>query len=44
MNWRKIKNLIKLALEEDIDRGDITTETTIPQDLKARAFIFVKEK
>lgn len=44
MNWKKIKNLIKLALEEDIGRGDITTKATIPENLKAKAFILAKEE
>lgn len=43
-NLAKIKNLIKLALEEDIGSGDITTQATVPKDLKAKAIIFTKEK
>ena len=40
----KIKNLVVLALEEDIGSGDITTERVVPENLKAKAFIFAKEK
>ncbi|MEN3013690.1 MAG: carboxylating nicotinate-nucleotide diphosphorylase [Endomicrobiia bacterium] len=36
--------IIKLALEEDIGRGDITTENIIPPTLKATAKIIAKEK
>lgn len=38
-----MKNLIKLALEEDIGSGDITTEAAIPNDLRVMAFILAKE-
>ncbi len=44
MNYKKIKNLINLALKEDIGSGDITTEAVIPKDLKVWAFILAKEE
>lgn len=44
MNYKKIKNLIELALKEDIGSGDITTEAVIPKDLKVWAFILAKEE
>jgi len=47
MNYAKepeIKNLIKQALKEDIGRGDITTQKTIPKDIKKAAVIIAKEK
>lgn len=44
MNWRKIKNLITLALKEDLGSGDITTQAVVPKNLKAKAIIFSKEE
>jgi len=44
MDWEKVKNLVKMALKEDIGPGDITTEAVIPKDLKAVAFILAKEE
>lgn len=44
MDWKIIKNLIKLALKEDIGSGDITTQATVPENLKAKAIIFAKEE
>lgn len=44
MNWKKIKNSIKLALKEDIGSGDITANSCIPKNLKIKAFILAKEK
>lgn len=44
MDWKKIKDLIKTALEEDIGPGDITSEAVVPMDLNVRAFILVKEE
>ncbi len=39
-----IKEIIKRALREDIQKGDITTNLIIPPKLKTKAFIFTKEK
>ncbi len=39
----KIAELVRLALEEDIGEGDITTNRIIPQDMVVEADIAVKE-
>jgi len=39
----KIRRIIKLALEEDIGSGDITTETVIPADMPAKAEIVARQ-
>ncbi|MCS7230531.1 MAG: carboxylating nicotinate-nucleotide diphosphorylase [Elusimicrobiota bacterium] len=44
LDRKKILSIVKLALEEDIGDGDITTENIIPPTLKAAAKIIVKEK
>lgn len=38
------KELVRLALEEDIGSGDITTKALIPSDLQGVARIFAKQK
>lgn len=38
-----VQNLIRLALAEDIGRGDITTEAIIDENLKATATILIKQ-
>ncbi|MBN1294051.1 MAG: carboxylating nicotinate-nucleotide diphosphorylase [Candidatus Latescibacteria bacterium] len=41
--WAKrTDELIKKALEEDLGEGDITTNSTVPADLKSTAFLFSK--
>ncbi len=40
----KIAELVRLALEEDIGEGDITTNRIIPQDMVVEADIVVKER
>lgn len=37
-----IKNILRLALEEDIGHGDITTTFTIPEDHRSKAIIVAK--
>lgn len=37
------KSLIKLALTEDIGRGDCTTEAIIDPELQARAIVYIKQ-
>lgn len=47
MNLSKLKNLtsfVRLALAEDIGKGDITTRLTVPKDKKIKAVIVAKEK
>ncbi|HVM63158.1 MAG TPA: carboxylating nicotinate-nucleotide diphosphorylase [Verrucomicrobiae bacterium] len=39
-----IRNLVRAALAEDIGAGDITTETAIPADQAAEAYIVAKER
>jgi nicotinate-nucleotide pyrophosphorylase (carboxylating) len=42
--WRKnIEGLIEAALEEDMPRGDITSDNIIPEDSVSRALIMAKE-
>lgn len=38
-----VKNIIKLALREDIGRGDITTELIVPVDRYIKAILLAKE-
>ena len=38
----QVQSLIRLALSEDIGRGDITTEATVPPEARARATITQK--
>ena len=40
---RKIRNLTKYALIEDIGSGDVTTEATVPTDSRAAAIILAKQ-
>ncbi|NQU17261.1 MAG: carboxylating nicotinate-nucleotide diphosphorylase [Candidatus Saganbacteria bacterium] len=40
---KSIKNLIKMALAEDVGGGDITTNAVIPQKTRAEAKIIAKE-
>ncbi|HEK84930.1 MAG: carboxylating nicotinate-nucleotide diphosphorylase [Candidatus Saccharicenans sp.] len=43
MDIKKIRELIDLALKEDLPVGDITTEAIVPPDLLARAVFLAKE-
>ncbi|EPZ46128.1 carboxylating nicotinate-nucleotide diphosphorylase [Alicyclobacillus acidoterrestris] len=43
MNMGLTRDLIRLALREDIGRGDCTTEAIIPTKLQAMATVYVKE-
>jgi nicotinate-nucleotide pyrophosphorylase (carboxylating) len=43
INPREVKSIIKRALAEDIGRGDITTQLSIPQDKLIKAKIIAKE-
>jgi nicotinate-nucleotide pyrophosphorylase (carboxylating) len=38
-----VRNLVRAALAEDIGAGDITTESAIPADARAEAFIIARE-
>lgn len=44
LDLKKIKPLIKLALKEDIGSGDITSDITVPRNLRVKAVIITKEK
>ncbi len=44
LSEKQIDSIIDLALEEDISRGDITSEALIPPDLSGKASLLVKEK
>lgn len=44
LDKKKIRSIVKLALEEDIGEGDITTENIIPPTLKIKARIIAEEK
>jgi nicotinate-nucleotide pyrophosphorylase (carboxylating) len=37
-----VKNILRLALEEDIGHGDVTTTLTIPEDQRAKALLVAK--
>jgi len=43
MNINSIKRLLELALAEDIGGGDVTSDATIPADLKATGIILSKD-
>jgi nicotinate-nucleotide pyrophosphorylase (carboxylating) len=43
VNPRELKSIIKYALSEDIGRGDITTQLSIPKDVSIKAKIIAKE-
>jgi nicotinate-nucleotide pyrophosphorylase (carboxylating) len=42
-NWRECDRLIRLALQEDVGKGDVTSEFLIPKSEKSRAIILIKE-
>ena len=44
LDFKKTKNIISLALKEDIGNKDITTESCIPKKLKAKATIISEQK
>ena len=44
IDWKRVDILIDLALEEDLgENGDITTNSVIPADLKAKAILLAKQ-
>ena len=44
IDWKRVDILIDLALEEDLgENGDITTNSVIPADLKAKAVLLAKQ-
>ncbi len=44
IEFEKVKKILELALSEDIEAGDITTMSCIPEDRMAKARIIAKEK
>jgi nicotinate-nucleotide pyrophosphorylase (carboxylating) len=44
LNGRRIDRLVKVALEEDLGKGDITTDLLIPSDILGQAAALVKEE
>jgi nicotinate-nucleotide pyrophosphorylase (carboxylating) len=43
-NKPQIEQIIDLALEEDLDKGDVTTEALIPADQRGTGFIVAKKE
>ncbi len=43
LNWSEVEKLLKLAFEEDIGTGDVTTESIFPDDAACEALIKCKE-
>ncbi|TET18208.1 MAG: carboxylating nicotinate-nucleotide diphosphorylase [Candidatus Cloacimonadota bacterium] len=41
---RKLSTIVRAALKEDIGKGDVTTQITIPGEIRALAVIVAKEK
>ncbi|MEW6724270.1 MAG: carboxylating nicotinate-nucleotide diphosphorylase [Bacillota bacterium] len=44
MNIRLVEEIVRRALDEDIGTGDITTEATVPAQLRAKAQMIVKSE
>src|SRR3989338_8790150 len=44
LNQEKLDGIVRRALIEDIGKGDITTQLTIPENKKVKANLTVKEK
>ena len=44
LDLERIRSIVKMALEEDIGEGDITTNFIIPKGMKAKGIIRAKEK
>ncbi len=44
LQWSEVEKIIDLALEEDIGKGDLTTELLFPDDIECHAVIRCKEK
>lgn len=44
IDWKRVDDLIRLALEEDLsERGDTTTNSVVPESATARAVLICKE-
>src|SRR5919108_4708403 len=44
MAFQQVRNLIQVAIEEDIGRGDVTTEATIAEHVISRARVITKQE
>jgi nicotinate-nucleotide pyrophosphorylase (carboxylating) len=44
ITFQQVKNLIQVAIEEDIGRGDVTTEATIAMHVMSRASLITKQQ
>jgi nicotinate-nucleotide pyrophosphorylase (carboxylating) len=44
LSFRQVKQLIHTALEEDVGRGDVTTEATIGEHIKSHARLIAKQE
>jgi nicotinate-nucleotide pyrophosphorylase (carboxylating) len=42
--FQQVKNLIQMAIEEDLGRGDVTTEATIAEHVVSRARLMAKQE
>jgi nicotinate-nucleotide pyrophosphorylase (carboxylating) len=42
--FQQVKNLIQSAIEEDIGRGDVTTESTIAKESMSHAYLITKDE
>ena len=42
--FQQVKNLIQVAIEEDLGRGDVTTEATIAEHVVSRARLMAKQE
>jgi nicotinate-nucleotide pyrophosphorylase (carboxylating) len=44
LSFQQVKHLIQTAIEEDVGRGDVTTEATIPEQVTAHARLIAKQE
>jgi nicotinate-nucleotide pyrophosphorylase (carboxylating) len=44
LSFHQVKHLIRTAIEEDVGRGDVTTEATIPEQVTAHARLIAKQE
>lgn len=43
LGWALVEPLLRAALEEDLGRGDVTSESAVPEQARARASLVAKE-
>ncbi|MBF0123601.1 MAG: nicotinate-nucleotide diphosphorylase (carboxylating), partial [Candidatus Omnitrophica bacterium] len=44
MNNHQINKIVRAALREDIGTGDVTTDLTVPAQMRSEAVIILREK